>query len=149
MTTRRDFIKVNGITAAGLSLGLRPKWFNDPAGPYESHRPKLSERKFTSAAVEEKIKSTKASIKDPELAWMFENCYPNTLDTTVNYSEVNGMPDTFVITGDINAMWLRDSSAQVWPYLPLITKTAARSNDRKGCICSRTNRRVRRISRGT
>ncbi len=124
MTTRRDFIKVNGITAAGLSLGLRPKWFNGPAGPYESHRPKLSERKFTSTAVEEKIKSIRASIKDPELAWMFENCYPNTLDTTVNYSEVNGKPDTFVITGDINAMWLRDSSAQVWPYLPLITKDA-------------------------
>jgi len=125
MTSRRDFIKVNGITAAGLSLGLRPKWFNAPMGKYESQRPKLSERKFTSTAVEEKIKSIKATIKDPELAWMFENCYPNTLDTTVNYSEINGKPDTFVITGDINAMWLRDSSAQVWPYLPLITKDAA------------------------
>lgn len=122
MTTRRDFIKVNGITAAGLSVGLRPQWFNTTKGKYESQRPKLSERKFTSIAVEEKIKNIKAAIKDPELAWMFENCYPNTLDTTVNYSEVNGKPDTFVITGDINAMWLRDSSAQVWPYLPLITK---------------------------
>jgi meiotically up-regulated gene 157 (Mug157) protein len=51
---------------------------------------------------------------------MFENCFPNTLDTTVFFEENNGIPDTYIITGDINAMWLRDSSAQVWPYLPLM-----------------------------
>jgi len=50
---------------------------------------------------------------------MFENCFPNTLDTTVDHSIINGLPDTYVITGDIDAMWLRDSSAQVWPYLQL------------------------------
>jgi meiotically up-regulated gene 157 (Mug157) protein len=54
----------------------------------------------------------------PELAWLFENCFPNTLDTTA-FFETEG-PDTFVITGDILAMWLRDSCAQVWPYLPLM-----------------------------
>lgn len=56
------------------------------------------------------------------MAWMFENCFPNTLDTTVQFKMSDGRPDTFVITVDIDAMWLRDSSAQVWPYLPL-TKT--------------------------
>jgi meiotically up-regulated gene 157 (Mug157) protein len=118
MISRRDFIKINGVTTAGLSLGLKPAWFAEMA--FESHRPKLADRKFTSKAVENTIKNIKADIKDPELAWLFENCYPNTLDTTVNYSVRDGRPDTFVITGDINAMWMRDSSAQVWPYLPLI-----------------------------
>jgi meiotically up-regulated gene 157 (Mug157) protein len=51
---------------------------------------------------------------------MFENCFPNTLDTTVrNYTTVDGDDDTLVYTGDIHAMWLRDSGAQVWPYLRL------------------------------
>jgi len=58
------------------------------------------------------------TIKDPELAWLFGNCFPNTLDRTVNFSIKDGKPNTFVITGDIYAMWLRDCSAQVWPYMP-------------------------------
>lgn len=52
----------------------------------------------------------------PELAQTFDRCFPNTLETTVRRLEDS---TTFVITGDIEAMWLRDSSAQVWPYLPL------------------------------
>src|SRR5580698_4314160 len=119
MISRRNFIKVNGITTAGIGMGLRPAWFANKLAKFESLRPKLADRKFTNEAVEAKIKSIKATIKDPELAWLFENCYPNTLDTTVNYSEADGRPDTFVITGDINAMWMRDSSVQVWPYMPL------------------------------
>jgi meiotically up-regulated gene 157 (Mug157) protein len=86
---------------------------------YVSKRPAPEKRNFTSAAVEKVIQQTKAKLKDPKLAWMFENCFPNTLDTTVHFKTKNGKPDTFVITGDINAMWLRDSAAQVWPYLQL------------------------------
>lgn len=48
------------------------------------------------------------------------NCYPNTLDTTVAFSIRDNRPDTLVVTGDINAMWLRDSTAQITPYLPLV-----------------------------
>ena len=59
----------------------------------------------------------KRQIADPTLSAMFERCFPNTLDTTVFPDTLESKPDTFVITGDINAMWLRDSSAQVWPYL--------------------------------
>lgn len=120
MLTRRRFIELNGITTAGIGMGLKPSWFVNDLKQFESHRPKPADRKFTSKAVEATIKNVKAAIKDPELAWLFENCYPNTLDTTVNYKLIEGKPDTFVITGDIDAMWLRDSSAQIWPYLPLI-----------------------------
>ena len=132
MISRRDFIKINGVTTAGLGLGLRPKWFGPVA--FESKRPKLADRKFTSKAVEATISKIKATIRDPELAWLFENCYPNTLDTTVNYSVKDGRPDTFVITGDIFAMWMRDSSAQVWPYLPLIKEDAALKDVIKGVL---------------
>lgn len=82
----------------------------------------LSERKFTSKAVEEAIQTLSKSINNKELAWLFNNCFPNTLDTTIDFSFINGKPDTYVITGDIDAMWLRDSTAQVWPYLSLIKK---------------------------
>ncbi len=119
MINRRDFIKLNGLTATGLGLGLKPSWFS-PMQQFESKRLSPNLRRFTSTAVENTITSIKAGIKDPEIAWLFENCYPNTLDTTVKYKVNDGRPDTFVITGDIDAMWLRDSSAQVWPYLPLI-----------------------------
>lgn len=123
--TRRHFIKINSVAAAGIGLGVTPVFASAVAPAFESQRPKLADRKFTSKAVEAIIKKVKADIKDPEVAWLFENCYPNTLDTTVNYSEKDGKPDTFVITGDINAMWMRDSSAQVWPYLPLIKNDPA------------------------
>ncbi|MCR6657858.1 MAG: glycoside hydrolase family 125 protein [Asticcacaulis sp.] len=79
----------------------------------------VGQRKFTSPAVEAVIKRTTRALKDPELARLFTNGYPNTLDTTVEMGMVDGQPDTFVITGDIKALWLRDSSAQVSPYLPL------------------------------
>ena len=91
----------------------------DNVGKYITQRPKEGKRLFQSEAVEKKIKEIKAMLKNPYLAWMFENCFPNTLDTTVHFRKTNGKPDTFVYTGDIHAMWLRDSGAQVWPYVQL------------------------------
>lgn len=87
---------------------------------FESKRPAIEKRHFSSKAVEQLIAEVKDAITDPKLKWMFENCYPNTLDTTVKFQMKGKKPDTFVITGDIEAMWLRDSSAQVWPYLQLL-----------------------------
>jgi len=85
-------------------------------------RPPLGKRAFVSPAVEDTIIGIKQKIANQHLATLFENCYPNTLDTTVQLSEVHGRPDTFVITGDIAAMWLRDSTAQVMPYMHLALK---------------------------
>ena len=82
-------------------------------------RPPPAQRTFSSPAVEETLRRVRSKVGDAQLAWMFENCYPNTLDTAVTLTELDGKPDTFIVTGDIPAMWLRDSSAQVWPYLPL------------------------------
>jgi uncharacterized protein len=53
---------------------------------------------------------------DKRLAEMFRRCYPNTLETTTELLEDG---TTFVFTGDIPAMWLRDSSAQIRPYMDL------------------------------
>lgn len=53
-------------------------------------------------------------LEHPLLAQTFKNCFTNTLETTVEHLEDD---TTFVITGDIPAMWLRDSTAQVRPYL--------------------------------
>ncbi len=120
--SRRHFLKAGGLALAAMAVRPSLAFASTQAdnSPYKSLRPSLEKRRFVSKAVEAEIKAAISRIKDPKLKWMFENCFPNTLDTTVRYTLKNGKPDTFVITGDIDAMWLRDSSAQVWPYLPLM-----------------------------
>ncbi|RRD59934.1 glycoside hydrolase family 125 protein [Tannerella forsythia] len=88
----------------------------------QTNRPPVSERLFSSKAIEKEIIRIKKLLTNPKLAWMFENCFPNTLDTTVHYRAIDGDDDTFVYTGDIHAMWLRDSGAQVWPYVQFAKK---------------------------
>ncbi len=120
---RRQFIQNSSLAASSLLLGGSGAGAADSAFPVV--RVPESKRKFKSPAVERVIERIKSSIGNKELAWMFENCFPNTLDTTVDFEMVNGRPDTYVITGDIDAMWLRDSTAQVWPYLPLMKEDPA------------------------
>jgi meiotically up-regulated gene 157 (Mug157) protein len=116
---RRKFIRNTAILSGGLAFS-NASAFSFSLKDFESKRPPVGQRKFKSAAVEATIETVKQQLKNPELAWLFENCFPNTLDTTVDFEMINGKPDTYVITGDIDAMWLRDSTAQVWPYLPLM-----------------------------
>ncbi len=118
---RRQFIR-NTTLAASL-LAVTPRGFA-AGSEFPTVRIPESKRKFKSAAVERAIARVHSAVGNKELAWMFENCFPNTLDTTVDFSVVAGRPDTYVITGDIDAMWLRDSSAQVWPYLALMKEDA-------------------------
>lgn len=92
------------------------------AAAYKSNRPEMKKRLFTSKVVEAEIVRVKKLLTNQKLSWMFENCFPNTLETTVHYRITDGKPDTFVYTGDIHAMWLRDSGAQVWPYIQLANK---------------------------
>jgi meiotically up-regulated gene 157 (Mug157) protein len=90
-----------------------------------SGRPAVKNRTFVSSALEEQITEISADIIDPKLKLMFEKCYPNTLDTTVSIEKENGKTFTHIITGDIPAMWLRDSSAQVKPYMNLMDRDPA------------------------
>lgn len=114
---RREFIR--NTTIAATAIALAPSGFAATSS-FPVVRTPENKRHFKSVAVERAIATIKSSIGNQELAWMFENCFPNTLDTTVEFEMVNGRPDTYVITGDIDAMWLRDSSAQVYPYLDLM-----------------------------
>ena len=87
-------------------------------------RPAENCRTFISKDVEDTISRLKSTIADPDLARIFENSFPNTVDTAIKwkgYAADNADEElTFVITGDINAMWLRDSSNQMQSYLSLL-----------------------------
>jgi uncharacterized protein len=105
-----------------------------------SRRPAESDRRFTSPAVERTIQRVDSQLRDRELAWMFANCFPNTLDTTVTLAKDEaGRDDAFVITGDIDAMWLRDSTGQVWPYLSLLRE----DESLRRCVAGVINRQAR------
>lgn len=68
-------------------------------------------------SIEKLILEVKEKLQEePEIASEFARCYKDTLEKTVKVLEDG---TSYVITGDIPAMWLRDSAAQVRPYLGL------------------------------
>lgn len=109
--------------------------------PYQ--RPSKQCRTFESELVEKIIKDMNSSMVDRDLARLFENAFPNTLDTTVRWHQEetsqheesklqqifkigtqgawNGA-QSFIVTGDINAEWLRDSTNQLAQYQRLAKK---------------------------
>ncbi|TDZ53673.1 Meiotically up-regulated gene 157 protein [Colletotrichum trifolii] len=110
-------------------------WMRTRPGPasegkrkFPLNRPRPECRTFHSPAMESLITRMKSVIKDPDLYRLFENAYPMTLDSMVKWrGYANASTDassdmelTYVITGDIDAMWLRDSASQVYSYLPLL-----------------------------
>lgn len=105
-------------------------------------RPSTHCRTFSSPLVEKVIDDITGRMIDKDLARLFENAFPNTLDTTVRW-HVDGTekahtelrarfghkdaekwegPQSFVVTGDITAEWLRDSTNQLLQYQPLAKK---------------------------
>ncbi|GAB5035230.1 Hypothetical protein NocV09_02401060 [Nannochloropsis oceanica] len=98
-------------------------------------RPPPENRKFRSTVIDEYLQSLFPRFKDPDLAVLFSNCLPNTLDTTVFHTNDT---DTFIITGDIPAMWMRDSAFQVMPYMKFTKQDPAL----KKMICGLINRQA-------
>ncbi|SPO24682.1 uncharacterized protein UTRI_01648_B [Ustilago trichophora] len=103
----------------------------NPSLPLDSlpdARPEKSSRRFRSRLVEAEIRRITQKISDPALKRIFTNAYPNSLDTTVGWTDLQlnnpdsttAFPRAFIITGDILAAWLRDSSNQIFTYLPLL-----------------------------
>jgi len=88
--------------------------------PYQ--RPKEHCRTFSSSAVEKVIKDLQKRVKDKDLARLIENALPNTLDSTILWHKKApsdnplSYSQTFVVTGDIHAEWLRDAARQLSVY---------------------------------
>ena len=82
---RRKFIRTTTIAASALALTPRS---SAATTGFPVVRVAEGKRKFRSVAVERAIKKVQAGIGNKELAWMFGNCFPNTLDTTVDFSIV-------------------------------------------------------------
>ncbi|GEQ67514.1 hypothetical protein JCM33374_g1179 [Metschnikowia sp. JCM 33374] len=110
--------------------------------PYMRPPPKC--RTFTSDALEKLVIDLKSKMKDPDLARLMENCLPNTLDTTILWHQSTStrgldLPETFVVTGDIHAEWLRDSARQLSVFQPLIKHDKSLKTLIKGAIRTQMN----------
>ncbi|KAF1732695.1 Meiotically up-regulated protein [Beauveria bassiana] len=103
--------------------------------PYQ--RPAKECRSYAVPEVERVLDDMKRKVRDPDLYQLFLNTWPNTVDTTVLWHGTSAEnPEeelAFVITGDINAMWLRDSANQLQSYKPILnggsTAAGAAAND--------------------
>lgn len=116
-------------------------------------RPSSHCRTFESDLVEKTITDLSERMIDKDLARIFENAFPNTLDTTVRW-HVDGTeklaskgmqwnlgtegawegPQSFIVTGDIDAEWLRDSTNQLAQYQRLAKKDQSIQNLILGAI---------------
>ncbi|OAA68253.1 hypothetical protein SPI_00448 [Niveomyces insectorum RCEF 264] len=140
--------KVLGLAAAVASSAPSPAVFCPDYASYafssrhEPHtggrynlpfqRPKPACRRFHAPEVEATINAMRGLVRDPDLFRLFENCFPNTLDTAIAWRGLaEGTTDeelTFITTGDITAMWLRDSANQLQSYKSVLRANASRDS---------------------
>lgn len=102
-------------------------------------RPAPVNRTFVSPVIDETISTLRPRFVDSNLGTLFSNTLPNSLDTTIlHHSNESYMEDSFVITGDIPAMWLRDSTNQFWPYLRFVANDTGLQQLFRGLIRRQT-----------
>lgn len=91
-----DYIGYSNVTHPPFSSGVYQLSYQRPA---------TSCRTFLSSAVESTITRLNTTIADPDLFRLFENAYPNTLDTAIKWKgyAANSTDEelTFIITGDM------------------------------------------------
>lgn len=80
----KQFIKSTTLVTEGAMLS-GARLFSSDVNGFESQRPPLAKWHFTSDAVEALVKQINASLKNKEFAWLFENCFPNTLNMRVDF----------------------------------------------------------------
>ncbi|KFG78103.1 hypothetical protein MANI_016542 [Metarhizium anisopliae] len=95
---------------------------------YPYQRPETRCRSYEVPEVEMTLKKAKGMIKDGDLYRLFLNTWPNTVDTTILWHgrALDNADEelAFVTTGDIHAMWLRDSANQLQSYKPILNITS-------------------------
>ncbi|KAL1891855.1 hypothetical protein Sste5346_007399 [Sporothrix stenoceras] len=105
-------------------------------------RPPPQCRTFNLSSLETLIDDMRTTVQDPDLFRLFENSFPNTLDTMIKWYGYANETDpetkeetttdeelTYIITGDIDAMWLRDSAAQLSSYSSLLETGGGHDDD--------------------
>ena len=97
-----------------------------------------AQRRFNSTSINGIVAAFQRKLRSPNISKLFENCLPNCLDTTVVEASEQ---DSFVITGDIPAMWLRDSTNQLLPHVPYATKDPKL----RQLICGAIHRQARQV----
>ncbi|WP_239613570.1 glycoside hydrolase family 125 protein [Cohnella mopanensis] len=98
----------------------------------------IPELELPQAVINRMAEAQRLLAHRPRLLRQFLNCYPNTLLTTTKKMEDGTV---FVITGDIPAMWLRDSVEQIFPYV----NVAGQDEQLSDLICGLIRRHMRCI----